>query len=140
MRLPLYPLKHLTNIFKKKKFNLTFVFSLWLYNHPSRGGLEVEQWSDNISLSASVGSNLRQVWCIDRPRLEIISRYSNSRALGPLGSTIHAIFNPFYNFTIFYQYLILHVLLQRKHLIEDNNCAPVSLARYEKVYLQFEGE
>ena len=57
----------------------------------SRGGLEVEQWSDNRTLSASVGSNLRQVWCIDSPKLEIISCYSNSRAPGPSGSTIHAL-------------------------------------------------
>ena len=32
----------------------------------SRGGLVVERWSDNRLHSATVGSNLHQVWCINR--------------------------------------------------------------------------
>ena len=33
---------------------------------PSRGGLVEERWSDNRLDSATVGSNLHQVWCINR--------------------------------------------------------------------------
>ena len=33
---------------------------------PSHGGLVVELWIDNNLPSATVGSNLRQVWCINR--------------------------------------------------------------------------
>ena len=32
----------------------------------SRGGLVVELWTDNSLQSATVGSTLRQVWCINR--------------------------------------------------------------------------
>ena len=39
---------------------------------PSRGGLEVEAWTDNSLHSASVGSNLCQVWCINRSVEETI--------------------------------------------------------------------
>ena len=38
---------------------------------PSRGGLVVERWSDNRLDSATVGSNLCEVWFINRSEVEI---------------------------------------------------------------------
>ena len=52
-------------------FNLIWPFS--------RGGLVVEQWSDNRLHSATVGSNLHQVWCINRSVEETLCHNSNCR-------------------------------------------------------------
>ena len=49
---------------------------------PSRGGLEVEAWTDNSLHSASVGSNPTWVWYIDRSEVETLCRNSNCRAPG----------------------------------------------------------
>ena len=43
-----------------------FYSVLKLKGQSSRGGLVVERWSDNRFHSAMVGSNLHQVWCINR--------------------------------------------------------------------------
>ena len=48
----------------------------------SRGGLVVEQWSNNRLHSAMVGSNLHQVWCINRSVEETLCHNSNCRMPG----------------------------------------------------------
>ena len=50
----------------------------------SRSGLVVELWTDNSLPSATVGSNLRQVWCINRSVEETLCYNSNCRTPGPL--------------------------------------------------------
>ena len=55
---------------------------------PSRGGLEVERWSDNGTDSASVGLNPAWVWYIDRSEVETLCRNSNCRAPGAKAFTI----------------------------------------------------
>ena len=48
-----------------KFFESIFFYTLQSIYLSSRGGLVVELWTDNSLPSAIVGSNLRQVWCID---------------------------------------------------------------------------
>ena len=48
----------------------------------SRGGLVVERWSDHRRHSATVGSNLHQVWCINRSLEETLCHNSNCRMPG----------------------------------------------------------
>ena len=48
----------------------------------SRGGLVVELWTDNSLPSATVGSNLCQVWCINRSVEETLYYNSNCRTSG----------------------------------------------------------
>ena len=48
----------------------------------SRGGLVVELWTNNSLPSATVGSNLHQVWCINRSVEETLCYNSNCRTPG----------------------------------------------------------
>ena len=58
-------------------------FNLKILNLVSiRGGLVVELWSDNRLHSATVGSNLHQVWCINRSVEETLCHNSNCRTPG----------------------------------------------------------
>ena len=45
----------------------------------------VELWTDNSLSSATVGSNLHQVWCINRSVKETLCYNSNCRTPGPFG-------------------------------------------------------
>ena len=65
------------------EFNLAQSTIVTMTLLPSRGGLVVEHWSDNRLDSATVGSNLREVWFINRSEVEISCSYSNSRTPGP---------------------------------------------------------
>ena len=51
----------------------------------SRGGLVVELWTENSLPSAMVGSNFRQVWCINRSVQETLCYNSNCRMPRPFG-------------------------------------------------------
>ena len=51
----------------------------------SSRGLVVELGTDNSLPSATVGSSLRQVWCINRSVEETLCYNSNCRTPGPFG-------------------------------------------------------
>ena len=57
---------------------MTTKFKYW---QSSRGGLVVGSWTDNSLPSAKVGSNLHQVWCINRS-VEVTLCY-NSNCVTP---------------------------------------------------------
>ena len=56
-----------------------------LFSKSSRGGLVLELWTDNSLPSATVGSNLLQVWCINRSVEETLCCNSNCRMPGSFG-------------------------------------------------------
>ena len=60
------------NVFSLKKVSL----------YLSRGGLVVELWTDNSLPSATVGSNLHQVWCINHSVEETLCYNLNCRMQG----------------------------------------------------------
>ena len=53
-------------------------------SEPSRGGLEVERWSDNRLDSALVGSNPIYVWCINPSVAKRLCCKFQCRTPGPL--------------------------------------------------------
>ena len=71
---------------QKSYFNIcpSFENETKLLKTSSRGGLVVELWTDNSLPSTTVGSNLRQVWCINRSVEETLCYNSNCRTPGPL--------------------------------------------------------
>ena len=59
-------------------FNRAFILHCMKTNNlkaSSRGGLMVELWTDNSLSSATVGSNLHQVWCIYIDSIQIPEAY-----------------------------------------------------------------